>query len=28
VVDAEEGPLRPESCGAEPVSAKRYRVRW
>jgi hypothetical protein len=27
VVEAEEGPSRPESCGAEPAPATRYRVR-
>lgn len=28
VVEAHEGPSRPESCGAEPALATRYGVRW
>ena len=28
VVDATEGPVRPESCAAEPVPATTYSVRW
>lgn len=27
-VEAVEGPHRPESCGADPVPARSYRVRW
>jgi hypothetical protein len=28
VVEAREGPVRPESCAAEPVPATAYSVRW